>query len=90
MLVALVVCSGEVTLRGASGELHVRITSPLGRTGTVGMVRIVAQIDRPTGGDGGRRSVLCRRHAAAHDRLAVLPTRRSGWTLTRSTAASWL
>jgi VWFA-related protein len=47
-LVALVVCSGRVSTSG-SDEVHVRITSPLGRTGAVGTVRIVAQIDAPSG-----------------------------------------
>ena len=48
VLMTLGVCPGAATLHGVSGELHLRITSPLGRTGTVGVVRIVAQIDRVT------------------------------------------
>jgi Ca-activated chloride channel family protein len=44
-LVALAVCSHSAKVIGRSGEVHVRITSPLGRTGAVGTVRIVAQID---------------------------------------------
>ena len=50
-LVALVVCSGQVKTLGRADDVHVRITSPLGRTGAVGTVRIVAQIEPPTGGD---------------------------------------
>ena len=53
VLVVLMVCSPDVTVRGASADLHVRITSPLGRTGSVGVVRIVAQIDRQPDGDVG-------------------------------------
>ena len=33
-----------------AGSLQVRITSPLGRTGGIGSVRIVAQIQPPQGG----------------------------------------
>jgi VWFA-related protein len=36
-------------LRSAPSDLHVRITSPLGRTGGIGTVRIVAQIQAPQG-----------------------------------------
>ncbi len=35
--------------RGANTDLSVRITSPLGRTGGIGAVRIVAQIQQPSG-----------------------------------------
>ena len=49
-LVALVVCSGEVETLDRRDDVHVRITSPLGRTGAVGTVRIVAQIEPPAGG----------------------------------------
>ena len=69
VLMTLGVCPGAATLHGVSGELHLRITSPLGRTGTVGVVRIVAQIESGDGRDGGTGAVLCRRQAAANDRL---------------------
>ena len=35
--------------RGVSADLSIRITSPLGRTGGIGTVRIVAQIQQPPG-----------------------------------------
>jgi Ca-activated chloride channel family protein len=50
---ALAVASVETRLAGAAAsrasELPVRITSPLGRTGGVGSVRIVAQVQAPSG-----------------------------------------
>ena len=71
VLMTLGVCPGAATLRGVSGELHLRITSPLGRTGTVGVVRIVAQIDRVTDATVGRCGSLstascCERSTRVH------------------------
>jgi Ca-activated chloride channel homolog len=48
--VACALLSSVVAAGSKTGSLGVRITSPLGRTGGVGSVRIVAQIDRQPGG----------------------------------------
>jgi hypothetical protein len=44
-----VACAIAVMIASADQPLSVRITSPLGRTGTAGAVRIVARIDVPAG-----------------------------------------
>jgi Ca-activated chloride channel homolog len=46
---ALAVCALAQALASSSTPLSVRITSPLGRTGTEGAIRIVAQIEHPPG-----------------------------------------
>jgi hypothetical protein len=86
-LVALGVCSHSANVSGRSGEVHVRITSPLGRTGSVGTVRIVAQIDPAPEGviDAVRIYVDGTLLKTVTGRLTL----SSGWTPIRSSAASW-
>src|SRR5512140_251627 len=47
--VALVAGAGRLAAGGQPPPLSVKITSPLGRTGVAGRVRIVAQIVAPSG-----------------------------------------
>jgi VWFA-related protein len=49
VLIATVATAAMPGLRAHAADLSVRITSPLGRTGGVGAVRIVAQIQAPSG-----------------------------------------
>jgi Ca-activated chloride channel family protein len=44
---AILLATGALTASRPNPDWSVRITSPLGRTGSVGTVRIVAQIDKP-------------------------------------------
>ncbi len=44
----LALTAATTASRGAGADLSVRITSPLGRTGGIGAVRIVAQIQQPS------------------------------------------
>ena len=63
VLALTTVTAATTAFRDEDTDLSVRITSPLGRTGGIGAVRIVAQIQQASGATPQPRPLLRRRHA---------------------------